>query len=115
MLIVEDEPLIRWNLREALEEAGLEAVEAEDVPAALKAMDKESGISLVISDIHLPGNLNGMDLCRRIGKLHPGIRVVLTSGRTRPDLRDTPPGTLFIEKPYNVDRLVALARTALSS
>ena len=62
MLIVEDEWLIRMNTMEALEAAGFEVVEAENADEAIAILTARTDINLVLTDVHMPGSMDGLKL-----------------------------------------------------
>jgi two-component system, NtrC family, response regulator AtoC len=74
ILVVDDEKLIRWTLRERLEEAGYGVVEAETGTEALRLA--EEGADLVLLDFRLP-DIDGLEVLRRIRERHPDILVIL--------------------------------------
>lgn len=62
VLIVEDEPLLRMMAADLVEEAGFEAVEAEDADEAVRILETRSDIRIVFTDIDMPGSMDGMRL-----------------------------------------------------
>lgn len=107
VLIVEDEPLIREVMAELLEEAGFEvtATCTGDEAAILLADD---GFALLLTDINMPGLIDGVDLAKHARQVHPGMPVVFVSGRPETEQRATRlgPPIAFFNKPYDVDALV---------
>ena len=61
VLVVEDELLLRWFIRDALEEGGFKIEEADNVHRAMKMLEA-NGYQAVVTDIEMPGELNGVDL-----------------------------------------------------
>ena len=58
----------------------------------------------------MPGRLNGFQLARHIQDHHHRVRVIIGSGKCRPDLGDIAPGTMFLQKPYPLEVLVREVR-----
>lgn len=87
-LIVDDHPVFRATLREALGGYFPESVidEAEDGPGALKQIEKVRP-DLVLLDIHMPGE-NGLEITRKIRRDHPKIRVVILTSYDLPEYRE---------------------------
>ena len=81
VLVVEDEPIIRFGLALHLEQSGFEVREAESAQDAIAVL-KEPGciINLVFSDVRMPGELDGIGLSRWIFENRPNIAVILASG-----------------------------------
>jgi two-component system, response regulator PdtaR len=102
VLVVEDDLLVRDVIVEVLKEAGFAACEAANAEEALRALAKRS-FDAVVTDIDMPGEIDGLGLARRIGELKPEVGVILTSGRAG---RILPPGTRFLVKPFTVRSLL---------
>jgi CheY-like chemotaxis protein len=109
VLVVEDEILIRVLIAEELRAEGFLVVEASTADEALSYFQAGFQVDLVLSDIELPGTLNGLELIRRLRAEAPDLLTVLTSGYS--------PGSheadAFLEKPYDVRQAVALVVTLL--
>ena len=80
VLIVEDEPMIRGFMRDALEEGGYRAEEAGNAHQAMEMLEND-GYKAVVTDIGMPGDLNGLDLAWAIEVKWPEIGVVVASGQ----------------------------------
>ena len=107
VLVVEDEPLLRWNLAECVaEDLGLQVLEAPDGETALEALEKVPEINFVVADIRMPGAVDGLSLSYRIKQLYPHIGVLLTSGHFHPASSALPAGVAFIAKPYSRDEIL---------
>ena len=80
LLIVEDEPLVRMVIADFLRADGFAVMEAGTADDAVGMLRRHEEIRLVVSDILMPGALNGFDLAEWIGHHRPDVRVLLTSG-----------------------------------
>ena len=109
-LIVEDEFLVRLFAIEIAEEAGFSVLEATDAHAAISFLQNRNDVRVVLADIDLPGDLDGLELAVAIRHRWPSIQVVVTSGRMRPDNDELPERSHFIPKPYDIYRLTGLLR-----
>lgn len=109
VLVVEDEPLLRMDLSDRLEEAGLAVFETHMADAAVPILEARSDIRVVITDVDFnTGHLSGFDLARMIARLYPQIGVVITSGRARPTFGDLPEGMRFLPKPCSSRELIGI-------
>jgi CheY-like chemotaxis protein len=109
VLVVEDEILIRVLIAEELRAEGFSVIEAATADEALSYFQAGFQVDLVLSDIELPGILNGLDLIRRLRAEAPDLLTVLTSGYS-PSFHEA---DAFLQKPYDVKQAVALVVTLL--
>ncbi|MBB3237369.1 response regulator [Phyllobacterium endophyticum] len=98
VLLVEDEVLIRMDVADSLRAAGWDVVEAGTVGDALTALKTES-FDLVLTDVHLPGDLTGLDLARIVTQTSPEVKVVVMSGQHVPADDETIFFQAFLSKP----------------
>jgi CheY-like chemotaxis protein len=111
VLIVEDEFLVRLTLMEALADEGFEVVEAATGDEALTLLQSDPGIGLLMTDVQLPGSLNGLGLARAAREQRPDLPVVYMTGR--PDALAgalASPRDAFIAKPYLPSEVAATVR-----
>ena len=103
VLIVEDETMVRMPIAEYLRDCGYNVVEAGDAYEAIAVMDAEEPVSLVFSDIRMPGKMDGFGLAEWFQSNYPSVPVLLTSGYNggRSLTSASIPGGGFIEKPYS--------------
>jgi CheY-like chemotaxis protein len=80
VLLVEDDPSVRRVVRQQLIDLGYPVIEAENGSQALEMITHIPDIAIVVSDVIMPGGLNGRQLAEQILHLHPGMRIVLMSG-----------------------------------
>ncbi len=82
VLLVEDEPNVRRIVRQQLIDLGHPVIEAENGRQALDMIDQILDIAIVVSDVIMPGGLNGRQLAETVLERHPAMRIVLMSGYT---------------------------------
>ena len=115
VVIVEDEPLIRMLLADTLEEAGFAVIEAGRADEALKVLKaRAEEVHVVMTDIHMPGPMTGLDLARYAREHWPWITVLVASGRAVPARGDLPADTRFILKPYSLGDVVTTIHELIS-
>lgn len=103
VLVVEDEMMVRMPIAEYLRDCGYNVVEAGDASEAIAAMATDGPVSLVFSDVRMPGKMDGFGLAEWFRSHHPAVPVLLTSGYNggRNLSAACIPGSRFIEKPYS--------------
>jgi PAS domain S-box-containing protein len=80
VLVVDDEPIVRMLIVDVLEEGGYGAVEAADGPAAMKILQSDMRIDLLVTDVGLPGGMNGRQVADAARALRPGLKVLFVTG-----------------------------------
>lgn len=105
VLVVEDEPLIRLNAVQMMEDAGYTALEAHDAADAVRVLEARPDIRIVFTDIEMPGSMNGLRLAACIRDRWPPIEIILTSGAVIPSASAIPDGGVFVPKPYSQDQV----------
>jgi len=117
ILVVEDEPSVRLVTRAILERYGYTVLEAADGVQALVAWQQaRDRITLLVTDLVMPGGLSGQDLARRLRLERPQLQVVYTSGYND-DVAGRPlelhRGEKFLQKPFPPDQLLNAVRELL--
>ena len=80
VLIVDDEPTVRMLVTEVLEDLGYTSIEAADGAAGLKVLQSEARIDLLVTDVGLPGGMNGRQLADAARTLRPDLKVLFITG-----------------------------------
>jgi DNA-binding NtrC family response regulator len=80
VLVVEDEPAVRAVAVETLEIDGFMVIESPSADYAVTILQARDDIHVVLTDVTIPGHLNGFDLARIAKSLHPSISLIVTSG-----------------------------------
>jgi PAS domain S-box-containing protein len=114
ILVVEDNAGLRRIVVRQLGEAGYRVLEAPDADAAMTIIQSPEPIELLLTDVVMPGEMDGRDLARAALLLRPELRVLLTSGF--PDVRFAgalAPGSRLLSKPYRRDELRRAVREAI--
>jgi CheY-like chemotaxis protein len=101
VLIVEDEFLLRMDAVEMIAGAGFEVIEAANADQAIEILESRPDITVVFTDIQMPGSMDGLKLARAIRGRWPPIKIIATSGRTSLGQTDLPDGGRFLSKPYS--------------
>ncbi len=114
ILLVEEETEERVYIAEHLTNAGFRVVEAEDADAALDLLEKEAEVHGLVTDAHVPGEIDGFELARVVRDRWPEMAVVMMSGHSDASSGPLPEGSEFVAKPYLTDRLVPALRALLS-
>jgi len=101
VLIVEDEFLVRMGTRAAVEMAGFDVLEAGDADEAIAILAVRNDVSLIFTDVHMPGSMDGLKLAHFVTDRWPPVKIVATSARVRITASDLPEGGRFLPKPYS--------------
>jgi CheY-like chemotaxis protein len=80
VLVVDDEPTVRMLVTDVLARARLQRLEAEDSVAGLKILESDVRIDLLISDVGLPGGMNGRQMADAARRTRPGLKVLFITG-----------------------------------
>jgi CheY-like chemotaxis protein len=108
VLVVDDEPFIRMLVTEILKDLGYRYIEAEDGLSGLKRLETEQKLDLLITDIGLPGGLNGRQLADAALLLRPGLKVLFITGQAHGSVSgtdDLPPNMHILTKPFTLEQL----------
>jgi CheY-like chemotaxis protein len=106
VLLVEDEPLVRLTQVDILREAGFWVLEAADADEAFEMLRGRKDVSVVLTDVDMPGSLDGFEFARLVAQGWPKVGVLVISGKAFPDEGDLPPSAVFAAKPVYPDALV---------
>jgi len=118
VLVVEDDPQVNKLAVEALQERGYRVMSAPDGPAALKLIENAQPIDLLLTDVVLPGGMNGRQLTDAVLKLRPAIRVLYMTGYTRNAIIHhgrLDPDIDLLTKPFTADALTRKVRRMLDA
>jgi len=111
VLVVEDELLVQFELSDWLKELGLTVFTADNADEAIEVLEQHPEIDLLLTDIRMPGSMDGIRLAHYVAGRWPPVKIVVLSGNLETALSALPPHSLFVPKPYEPDALLhALSR-----
>jgi two-component sensor histidine kinase len=107
VLVVEDEMVLRMRAVDIVEDAGFTAVEAVNADEALSILESRSDIALLLSDIQMPGSMDGLKLAYAVHDRWPSIKIILVSGQVQLSDNEKPTDSRFFGKPLEVTQMIA--------
>ena len=113
VLVVDDEPSVRLLIVDVLHELGYAAIEAADGAAGLRVLDSGARIDLLVTDVGLPGGMNGRQLADAARASRPDLHVLFITGFAENALLNNgqlEPGMAVLTKPFAIDALATRIR-----
>lgn len=115
VLVVEDEMVLRMRAVDIVEDAGFVAVEAVNADEALAILERRHDISMLFSDIQMPGTMDGLKLAHAVHERWPEIKIILVSGQVRPIGDEKPADSRFFGKPLEAARMIAALQAIMGA
>lgn len=112
VLVVEDDPRVREITVTRLEHLGYQVVEAENGQAALDFLADGQIVDVILTDMVMPGGMNGAELVQKVRETNPEIKVIIASGYAEGGQMPAN-GTPWLRKPYKLDELARTLRELL--
>src|SRR6516162_1016727 len=103
-LIVEDEVIVRLHIADIVEGAGFSAVEAFNADDAIELLTSRSDIRVVITDVNMPGPMDGLKLAHAVRDRWPPVEIIVTSGLKLRCEQELPSRGIFLLKPYTASQ-----------
>jgi len=110
VLVVDDEPTVRMLVTEVLGDLGYTAIEAADGPAGLKVLQSNTRIDLLVTDVGLPGGMNGRQMADAARERRPELRVLFITGYAENAVLNhghLDPGMHVMTKPFAMEALAS--------
>ena len=107
ILTVEDEILISQYLGDVLRDAGYEVVATSNADDAIAVLESRDDIRVIITDINMPGAMDGLKLANAVRGKWPPIKIIIATGKERPTGDQMPDGSLFLSKPYDPKAVIS--------
>jgi two-component sensor histidine kinase len=98
--------VLRMRAVDIVEDAGFQPVEAVNADQALSILESRSDISLLFTDIQMPGTMDGLKLAHAVHDRWPAIKIILVSGQVNPSEAEKPADSRFFGKPLSVARMI---------
>jgi PAS domain S-box-containing protein len=118
VLVVDDEPTVRMLVIEVLSDLGYNALEAEDGAAGLKVLHSSTRVDLLVTDVGLPGGLNGRQVADAARAVRPGLKVLFITGYAENAVLShghLAPGMHVMTKPFAMDALATRIRDLIEA
>lgn len=114
ILVVDDDALARFVLADGLRDHGWTAVEAANADEALLVLRSGVPVDIVVTDIRMPGTMDGLGLARQLRAGFPEVHVIIVSGE-RPTAEARRSSDEYFEKPYSFERLLERVTAKLAA
>jgi CheY-like chemotaxis protein len=118
VLVVDDEPTVRMLVNDILEDLGYTAIEAADSAAGLKVLQSDVRIDLLVTDVGLPGGMNGRQMADAGRVTRPDLKVLFITGYAENSILGNghlAPGMAVLTKPFAVDTMSARIRSMIEA
>ncbi len=118
VLVVDDEPTVRMLVSEVLEDLGYAAIEAADGASGVQVLQSDVRIDLLVTDVGLPGGMNGRQVADAARVVRPGLKVLFITGYAENAALShghLEPGMHVLTKPFAMDVLAARIRELIAS
>lgn len=106
VLLVEDEPLIRMEIADDLDDRGFEVIEAGNAHDAMLILESRSDIQVLFTDIDMPGRMNGLMLAAQAHARWPSVKIIVSFGLSVSS-NDMPSDSRFMSKPHMPNSIAA--------
>lgn len=107
ILTVEDEGLISLHLEEILRENGYAVIATANADQAIAVLESRDDVRMIITDVNMPGSMDGLRLAAAVKDRWPPIKIIITTGKGRPDRNQMPSNSIFVPKPYDAETISA--------
>ncbi len=117
VLVVDDEPTVRMLVTEVLGDLGYTAIEAADGPAGLRVLQSNARIDLLVTDVGLPGGMNGRQMADAARERRPGLRVLFITGYAENAVLNhghLDPGMHVMTKPFAMEALASCIKKLIA-
>jgi two-component system, response regulator PdtaR len=111
-LVVDDEPFARLSAVQVLVDQAYLVLEAADADEALALLDRNDDVSLVVTDISMPGQMDGLSMARHLRRQDAKLALVVATGRSLTEASDLPQAVQYLQKPYAAHALLHSVRAA---
>ena len=114
VLVVEDEPLVRIDISDQLQDLGFKVLEAANAAEAVDMLVANEDIQIMFTDVDMPGGMDGLRLAAAVRDRWPPIKIIVTSGQRRVPMIDIPSDSRFFHKPYQAGAVATAIREMMA-
>jgi DNA-binding NtrC family response regulator len=114
VLVVEDEAIILMDIADRMEGEGFHVFQAANADRAIEILGTHPEISLIFTDIDMPGSMDGLKLAAAVRERWPPVKIIVTSGHRVVKMTDMPNGSVFLAKPYDHHSVLTSMREMLA-
>lgn len=107
VLVVEDEPIIRFYECELAEEAGFLALQAANAEEAIRELEGPIAVEIMVTDVNMPGAMNGLELASVVRRRWPQIKIIVSSAHVENADKAKRSDFAFVPKPFAPGELLA--------
>ncbi len=107
IIVAEDDFIMSEYLSGILTEKGYSVIAVANADDAIAMFEHRDDVQLLITDINMPGPLNGLNLAATVRERWPKIKIIITTGQQRPKIEEVPAGSLYLRKPYTPGSVMA--------
>jgi len=118
VLVVDDEAAVRVLVTEVLGDLGYAPLEAEDGASGLRILNSDARVDLLVTDVGLPGGMNGRQMADAARVQRPGLKVLFITGYAENAVLShghLEPGMHVLTKPFSLDELAGRIRELIAS
>ena len=115
VLVVEDHILLQMAALDLVESAGFEGVGASNADEAISILEVRQDIKIVLTDVEMPGTMDGVRLAHFIRERWPPVHLIIVSGKAVLQESHMPTGTKFYSKPYEDETIIAELQRLMQS
>lgn len=113
VLIVEDEPIVRFYESELAEGAGFLTLTASNADEALRELEGPIAVKILLTDLSIPGSMDGLELANIVRERWPDIRIVVASGHVDSQEGDGQTEIVYVHKPFTPGELIAALQSVI--
>ena len=113
VLVVEDDPLQMMIAGDLVEDAGLTPIFAKNADQAIAILESRNDIRILLTDVDMPGSMDGLRLAAVTRDRWPPIQVVVVSGHMLVEQAKLPDHSRFFNKPYAPDKMITALRSLI--
>ena len=113
VLVVEDDPLQMMIAGDLVEDAGLTPIFAHNADEAMVILESRDDIRIVLTDVDMPGSMDGLHLAGVVRNRWPPIQLVVVSGHMLVEHAELPERSRFFNKPYAPDKMIGALRSLI--